>query len=81
MAPHPTFVHAAADLHRQELLAEAVSDRHATPVRVRGKSSGPGKTYRRAIIWIADAVSRIVDDFEPGSARPRSLTTVRRVQP
>ena len=80
MAPHPTFVHAAADLHRHDLLAEAASDRRATPIRVRGKSSRPGQAFRRAIIWIADAFSRIVDDFEPGAARPRPLTTVRRVQ-
>ena len=72
MAPHPTFVHAVADLHRHDLLTEVATDRRATPIQVRSKSIGPGRAYRRAISWLAGTVSRIIDDFEPGSA-PQGL--------
>jgi hypothetical protein len=66
MAPHPTFVHAAADLHRHDLLTEVADARRATPIRLRTKSIGPGKACRRLLTWLTGAISRIIDDFEPG---------------
>ena len=71
----PTIVHAAADLHRHALLSEAVDDRRTTPISRSTKGKGPGRTCRSTIAWVARVVSRIIDDFEPGSgARPRPLS-------
>jgi hypothetical protein len=75
MAAHPTFVHAAADLHRHDLLAEVLTDQRVRPIQVRSKSTGPGKAFRRAIICLAGALSRIIDDFEPGPGPSRTATT------
>jgi hypothetical protein len=80
MASHPTVVHAAADLHRHDLLAEVATDRRAASIRVHSKTSGPGKACRRTITWLADTVSRIVDDFEPGPAPPGTAAAGRRMR-
>ena len=76
MSSHHTIVHAAADLHRHALLSEAADDRRTTPTSVRTKSAGPGKVCRRMVARIAAAVSRVIDDFEPGVG-PRSPDTGR----
>lgn len=63
MSQHPTVVHWAADLHRQELLVEAATDRR-TPGIVKSKSAFTRLT-RAVILSIAAAASWFVGEFEP----------------
>ena len=65
MDPHPTVVHAAADLHRHALLREAADDWRTTPTRDRTTGTRPGRAYRRMVARIAAIISRVIDDFEP----------------
>ena len=68
----PTIVHAAADLRREALLAEAASDRHTTPRRASARASRVRRFFSGMVAWSAAVVSRIVDEFEPipGSSPP-----------
>jgi hypothetical protein len=74
MAVHPTFTHAAADLRRQSLLAEADAARRSQPEHERLRV----RSCRHVLMpWLEHAVgivSRIVDDFEGnvGSTRTAS---------
>lgn len=77
MAPHPTVVHAAADLHRHDLLSEVITDRRAAPTRVVPQGVGLGRAWWRAVAWIIGAISRVIDDFEPRAAHPRTTATGR----
>jgi hypothetical protein len=65
MNPPPTVVHAAADLRREALLAEAASDRRTTPSRASAGGSGVRHSVGRVIACATAVVSRIVDEFEP----------------
>ncbi len=80
MAPHPTIVHAAADLRRQALLREVAKDWSTTPAHVRGKRTGLGTACRRMVAQFAAVVSRVIDDFEPtpGARSQRSKRLERR---
>ena len=78
MAPHPTVVHAAADLHRQALLSEAIADQRTTATRVVPQGVGLGsRAWRRMVARLAGAISRVIDDFEPRGAHPRTTATGR----
>jgi hypothetical protein len=77
MAPHPTVVHAAADLHRQALLSETIADRRTTQTREVPEGVGIGRAWRRMVAWLTGAISRVIDDFEPGAAHPRTTATGR----
>jgi hypothetical protein len=81
MAPHPTVVHAAADFHRQALLREVITDQRAAQTRVVPQGVGLGRAWRRMVACVAGAISRVIDDFEPGAAHPRTTATERWMRP
>jgi hypothetical protein len=64
MNPPPAIVHAAADLRRKELLAEAVSDRGAAPP-ASARVSWLCRVVRRVAGRGGALVSWVVDEFEP----------------
>ena len=65
MTPHPTIVHAAADHHRHDLLAEAAEAWRAKSPEARAKTGMFHKGIRHMIDAFAAFVSRVIDDFEP----------------
>lgn len=71
MFTDPRLVHAAADFRRGALLAEAAANARGEPRRSRSAASIP---VRWLVMGLCDAVSRIVDDFEPwpGARLPRA---------
>jgi hypothetical protein len=72
MAMHRTFAHAAADLRRQSLLAEAENEWRSRPeherLHVRPRRFALHQWLERA----EAIVSRIVDDFEGNAGSPRT---------
>ena len=63
MSQHPTVVHWAADRHRQEMLAEAATDRR-TPGTGRSAMAFT-RLAQHLVRAIASVASRLVDEFEP----------------
>jgi hypothetical protein len=83
MAVHPTFVHAAADLCREALLAEAADVWRTAPASARMTGRRRGQPVRRMADHITGTMGRIIDDFEPipsphvrDPAWVRTITTV-----
>jgi hypothetical protein len=74
MLKDPTIVHAVADLLREALLAEAVSDNLTTPVS--GRTTRSRTVIRGLGTSIATGINRLVEEFEP-VPNPTDLTSGR----